>query len=274
MQVVLVPRHGHHLRYDGLLGPLGPELLHKFLRREKDNYKLSLLSREMTLHLQIVGCGLSDGEDMINQPSHAEAVQLLVEEVDPELASQERHVLYDGQSDPPLGVLRQLHYSGQQRLAQLLDADDLVDTVEVGDDVQPHVGALVLQLREEEWEEVLNGVVLAEDGRETHDDTGQGGLDVLVPVSDQLLDAGQQLSHDHLLLHALVQVQAEVLHLVSSGSSHFGLAVLQEGLEGGHQVSLGDVLPHGGLELRELVRHHVPHPPALVLRTQPQCRHH
>ena len=113
---------------------------------------------------------------MINQPSHAEAVQLLVEEVDPELASQERHVLYDGQSDPPLGVLRQLHYSGQQRLAQLLDADDLVDTVEVGDDVQPHVGALVLQLREEEWKKVLNGVVLAEDGRQAHDHAGQGRL--------------------------------------------------------------------------------------------------
>ena len=33
MQVVLVPRHGHHLRDDGLLGPLRPELLHKFLRK-------------------------------------------------------------------------------------------------------------------------------------------------------------------------------------------------------------------------------------------------
>ena len=76
---------------------------------------------------------------MIDQPSHAETVQLLVEEVNPELAGQERHVLNDGQSDPPLGVLGQLHDGGQQGLAQLLDPDNLVHAVKVGDDVQPHL---------------------------------------------------------------------------------------------------------------------------------------
>ena len=35
---------------------------------------------------------------------------------------------------------------------------------------------------------MLDGVVLAEDRGEAHDDTGQGRLDVLVAVSDELLE--------------------------------------------------------------------------------------
>ena len=72
---------------------------------------------------------------MINQPGHAETVQLLVEEVHPELAGQERHVLDDGEPDPPLGVLRQLHYGGQEGLTQLLDTDHLIDAIQVGDNI-------------------------------------------------------------------------------------------------------------------------------------------
>ena len=164
---------------------------------------------------------------MINQPGHAETVQLLVKEVHPQLSSQEWHVLNDGEPHPPLGVLGQLHDCRQQGLTQLLDADDLIDTIQVGDDVQPDVGALVLQLGKEERKQVFDGVVLAQDRREAHDDTGQSGLDVLIAVSDEFLDAGEELSHDDLLLHALVQVQAEVLHLVGGGRPHLGLAVLQ-----------------------------------------------
>ena len=147
---------------------------------------------------------------------------------------------------------------------------------------------------------IINDIhYLSKDGGEAHDDAGQGRLYVLVCVSDELLDAGKQLRHDHLLLHPLVQVQTEVLHLVSCRSSDLRLAVLQrlchcnsvllfccvtmqpnscyyleKALESGDEVCLGDVLAHGGLELCELVRHHVPHPPALVLSALPQCGHH
>ena len=105
MQVVLVPGHGDHLGNDGLLRPLRPELLHQLL--------------------QVVGGGLADREHVVNQPRHAQAatekiffknilmkvprlaspVQLLVEELYPELAGQQRHVLDNSQPHPPLGVL-------------------------------------------------------------------------------------------------------------------------------------------------------------------------
>ena len=42
-------------------------------------------------------------------------------------------------------------------LGELLDSDDLVDTVKVRDDIEPHLGALVLQLIEEQWQKVLDG---------------------------------------------------------------------------------------------------------------------
>ena len=129
---------------------------------------------------------------------------------------------------------------------------------------------------------------------------------MLVGVCDELLDAGQEVGHDHLqetsqdeeqspirqrgrsstqdadhlLLHGFVQGQAEVLDFVSGGGPHLGFAVLEdggedgrmggwgdmgdgdeddleEGLEGGHEVRLCDLLADRGLELGELVCDHI-----------------
>lgn len=59
-----------------------------------------------------------------------------------QLASQQWHVLNDGQSNPPLGILSQLHYSWQQRLRELPDPDHLIHTVQIRNDVQTHLRAL------------------------------------------------------------------------------------------------------------------------------------
>merc|ERR1719362_1323737 len=155
-----------YLGYNCLLRPLCAELLHQLL--------------------EVVGGGLSDGVHVVYQPGHAQTVQLLVKELHTELPSQQGHVLYDGQPHAPLGVLRELHNGGQKTLAELLDANNLVDAVQVRDDVQSHVGTLVLQLRQEERQQMLNGVILSKDGGETHDDASKGRLDVLVGVCDQL----------------------------------------------------------------------------------------
>ena len=56
--------------------------------------------------------------------------------------------------------LCELHNGGKKALAELLDADHLIDAVQVGDDVQPHVGALILQLRQEQGQQMLDGVIL------------------------------------------------------------------------------------------------------------------
>ena len=72
-----------------------------------------------------------------------------------QLSGEERHVLDDGEAHPPLGVLGQLDDGGQQRLRQLRDADHLVHAVQVRDDVQSHLGALVFQLGQEQGQEVL-----------------------------------------------------------------------------------------------------------------------
>ncbi len=66
MQIVLISRHGDHFRDDRLLGPVRAELLDQLL--------------------QVVGGGLADGVDVIDEPSHAEAIQLLVEELHAKLA--------------------------------------------------------------------------------------------------------------------------------------------------------------------------------------------
>ena len=47
-------------------------------------------------------------------PAHAEGVELLVEELDAQLAGEERHVLDDGQADAPFVVFGQLDDGRQQ----------------------------------------------------------------------------------------------------------------------------------------------------------------
>jgi len=59
-----------------------------------------------------------------------------------QLASQQWHVFNDGQSNPPLGILSQLHYSWQKRLRELPDPDHLIHTVQIRNDVQTHLRAL------------------------------------------------------------------------------------------------------------------------------------
>jgi len=78
--------HGHHLGDNGLTRPIDT----------KDLCKL----------LQIVCRCLTDGEDSVTEPAHTEGTQLLIEELDTQLARQQRDVLDDGQANTPLLVLR------------------------------------------------------------------------------------------------------------------------------------------------------------------------
>ena len=65
----------------------------------------------------------------------------------------------------------------------------------------------------------FDSLVFAEDGRESHDDGGEGRLDVLVGVGDELLDARQDAGHDHLLLvvsgQVLAELCSEITHITS-----------------------------------------------------------
>lgn len=78
-----------------------------------------------------------------------------------------------------------------------------VDHLELGDDVEPHVGELVLEELEEEGEEVLDGRVLAEEGRESRDLSAEGGANVLRLVGREVADAGHEASENHFAVDEL-----------------------------------------------------------------------
>ena len=117
----------------------------------------------------------------------------------------------------------------------LLDADDLVDTVDVGDDVEPDLGTLVLELGQEEGQQVLYGVVLAQDRRQAHDDARQCRLDVLVGVRHQLL--GGNIWQKWLGMVRLSRTSAEICANCRTRirkdniniKRHFGMDVFEEG---------------------------------------------
>ena len=252
-EIVLVARHVEHLGYDGVLGPLVAELLDELL--------------------EVVGCGLANREHVVEQPVGVQVVELLVEELDAELAGEQRHVLDDGEAHAPLGVLGELHYRRQQRLRQRLHADHLVHTVQVADDVEAHLGTLVLELGEKERQQVLDGVLLADDGREAHDHARQRRLDVLIRVVHELLHVRQHVRHDERFARVRAQIVTEVLDAAGGGGAHLGLVVAQQVAEGGDQLALGDVHADRLLQLDELVGDHVAHAPRLVVDGLLERRH-
>ena len=76
--------HGHNLRDDGALGPFDSE----------DFCKLP----------QILSGSLSNREDSVTEPAHAQIAELFVEKFDTELTSEKRDVLDDSKADSPLFV--------------------------------------------------------------------------------------------------------------------------------------------------------------------------
>lgn len=96
---------------------------------------------------------------LIHEPRHTKRIEFLVKKVNSQLTCQQRHVLNDGQSYSPFGILCQFDNSWQQGLTQLLDPDDFANTVQIGDDVEPDFRTFVLQLVQEKREKVFDGAV-------------------------------------------------------------------------------------------------------------------
>ena len=81
--------HRHNLGNDGFVCPLD----------SKDFCKL----------FEIMCSSLTNREDSISQPPHAESCQLLIKKLDTKLASQKRNVFDDGQSNAPLLIFCKLN---------------------------------------------------------------------------------------------------------------------------------------------------------------------
>lgn len=96
--------HSHDLRDDRPLGPVNAEYF-----------------RELP---KILRSGLSNREDSVTKPPHAEITELLIEELDTQLAGKQRDVFDDGKADSPLLILSQLNNSGEKRLRKQFNAND------------------------------------------------------------------------------------------------------------------------------------------------------
>jgi len=96
--------HGHDLGDDCFVGPLNTENL-----------------REL---LQILSRSLANGENGITEPAHAQAAELLVEELDAELRGKKGNVFDDSETDTPLLVLSELDDGGEEGLGEELNAND------------------------------------------------------------------------------------------------------------------------------------------------------
>lgn len=99
--------HGHDLGNDCLVGPLN--------------------AKDLGELLQVLGRCLTNGENGVTQPAHAQAAELLVEEFDAELRGKEGNVFDDGQTDAPLLVFGELDDGGKKGLRQKLDANDCLN---------------------------------------------------------------------------------------------------------------------------------------------------
>ena len=104
VKIVGVLAHGHDLGHNGILGPLNAEYLGELLE---------ILSR-----------GLTNREDGVAEPAHAEAAQLLVEELYAKLGGKEGNVFNNGQTHTPLLVLGKLDDGRKKGLGEKLNANN------------------------------------------------------------------------------------------------------------------------------------------------------
>lgn len=91
----------HAVEVVGVLGH-GRDLWHDRLARPLD-------AKDLCELLEVLRAGLTDAEDRVAEPGHAECAELLVEELDAQLACEQRDVLDDCQTHAPLLVLGELH---------------------------------------------------------------------------------------------------------------------------------------------------------------------
>ena len=202
VEVVGVRVRGEHVWQQVLLRPLGSEELGELLQVERGR--------------------LADGMHAVLQPAQAHDAQLLVEEGGAKLRRQQRDVLDDGEAHAPLSVLRELGDGGEERLGEEVDADDRVERVQRGDEVEAHLGELVLEELQEEGEQLLDGHWLAHDGCKAHDDARQRGANMLRLVAADVAHARQHEA----LGQAGGQELGESGHLEGGCGAHLGLGVM------------------------------------------------
>lgn len=96
--------HGHDFGDNGLLGPLDTKHVRQLL--------------------EVYRCRLTDAENRVAEPCHAQGSQLVVKELHAELSRNQGDILDDGLSDSPLLILGQLHDGRQDGLRQAVDTDN------------------------------------------------------------------------------------------------------------------------------------------------------
>jgi hypothetical protein len=167
--------HGHDLGDNRLVGPLNTENLGELL--------------------QVLCRGLTDRENGVAQPAHAQAAELLIEELDAKLRGKKRDVFDDGQTNAPLLVFRKLNNSGEEGLRKKLDANDyltladnpyliglkhtIVNRLKLRDDVQSDIRELVLEHLQKHGKKMWDGLFLPKNGREATDLGAESGANVL-----------------------------------------------------------------------------------------------
>lgn len=243
VEVVGVGAHLKHLGDDGLSRPLHAKHVGELF--------------------EVDSSSLSNAEDCVTKPRHAEVAELLIEELNAKLVGKKGDVFDDGLSNTPLLVLSKLDDRGQKRLREKVDADDLVDLLQLGDDVETNVGELVLEKLQEQGQEVLNRGLLAEQGSKTRDLHAEGSTDVLRVVTSKVAHAGHQSCQDDVLVDEL----GEARDLTCTSRSYLSLIVLEEVDESHDELVTYDVLTNSGCKLDKVICDHVSYPPALVLNS-------
>jgi hypothetical protein len=111
---------------------------------------------------------------------------LFIEEIDSQLAGKEGDVFNDGKSDSPLLIFGQLNDSGKKGLRQELDANDIVNQFQFGDDMQPDIWEFVFEHLEEHRQKVGDGFFLPKNWRKTANLSSQSRPYVLRLIRDEI----------------------------------------------------------------------------------------
>mmetsp|Transcript_49804 Transcript_49804/g.97419 ORF Transcript_49804/g.97419 Transcript_49804/m.97419 type:complete len:323 (-) Transcript_49804:783-1751(-) len=113
------------------------------------------------------------GGDVVAQPPHAHGRELGREELRPQLLCEHGYELDDVQTYPPLVVLAEVEYGGEERLCQQPHPDHTVERAQTGDQIQAHLTDLVSEQDQKRWQERGERLFPPEYRRQFRDDRSE-----------------------------------------------------------------------------------------------------
>mmetsp|Transcript_58471 Transcript_58471/g.81102 ORF Transcript_58471/g.81102 Transcript_58471/m.81102 type:complete len:428 (-) Transcript_58471:183-1466(-) len=205
--------------------------------------------------------GFSNTIDSVGKPVNQELEELIIEEVGTHLLGEETQE-FDGRgSSSPVLVNSQIVKGRKKGLRKGIQVNNLGDGIQMLEEVNSNIGALISQKEQEDLEDGVIGGSLSNQRSQLADRLSQSSSNVLNSVLSNRVQVGNDLLNDVVVINLL----AELSHSGASNSLDLGFAILNEFNKVRQEDGFGLLLSDGFSKIDDLIGDSVSDSPRVIL---------